>query len=66
MISAQQLVICTTDEESFRSAPPVFGQHTAQVLRDFGLSDDEVAHLLDQRAVYQADDEKITARASRA
>ncbi|HEX2519667.1 MAG TPA: CaiB/BaiF CoA-transferase family protein, partial [Castellaniella sp.] len=50
-------------EESFRSAPPVFGQHTAQVLSDFGLSDDEVARLLDHGAVYQAADGSAAGRA---
>jgi crotonobetainyl-CoA:carnitine CoA-transferase CaiB-like acyl-CoA transferase len=50
-------------EESFRSAPPVFGQHTAQVLSDLGLSDDEVARLLDQGAVYQAADGSAAGRA---
>ncbi|CQD19429.1 caib/baif family protein [Mycobacterium lentiflavum] len=34
-----------------RSAPPTLGQHNTEILRDLGLSDDEVAALRDQRVI---------------
>ncbi|MEE3067544.1 MAG: CoA transferase [Actinomycetota bacterium] len=34
-----------------RSAPPTLGQHNTEILRDLGLSDDEMAALRDQRVI---------------
>ncbi|MBX3606723.1 MAG: CoA transferase [Piscinibacter sp.] len=35
----------------YRSAPPLLGQHTGDVLREFGLSDQEIAALRDAQAI---------------
>lgn len=40
--------------ESLRSAPPLFGQHTTQVLADFGVADDEIERLIEQGVIHQA------------
>ena len=40
--------------ESLRSAPPLFGQHTTQVLADCGVADDEIERLIEQGVVHQA------------
>ena len=47
-------------EKSLRSAPPVFGQHTAQVLEGFGVSTGEIQSLLDRGIIHQADEASST------
>ena len=41
------------------SAPPVLGQDSVAILRDFGFSQEEIDLLLDHRTVIQADAQKI-------
>jgi crotonobetainyl-CoA:carnitine CoA-transferase CaiB-like acyl-CoA transferase len=43
---------------SVRSAAPVFGQHTAEVLREHGFSDSEIDHMAAQGAIETADSGK--------
>ncbi len=43
-----------TEHGSVRSAPPLFGQHTEQVLADYGLSAARIGDLVKQRVVYQS------------
>ncbi|AMB88154.1 CaiB/baiF CoA-transferase [Pseudomonas agarici] len=38
---------------SVRTAPPLFGQHTKQVLADYGLSPETIAQLLEKKVVHQ-------------
>lgn len=42
------------DGTSVRSAPPLFGQHTVDVLTDFGLSAEEISRLLQQKIIHQS------------
>ncbi|MDS1141950.1 CoA transferase [Pusillimonas sp. SM2304] len=37
-----------------RSAPPLFGQHTASVFSDFGFDADEIQRLLEKKIIHQA------------
>jgi formyl-CoA transferase len=37
-----------------RSAAPSPGQHTTEVLREYGWNDEEIAKLIDERVIYQA------------
>lgn len=43
-----------TEHGSVRSAPPLFGQHTEQVLAGYGLSAARIGDLLKKRVVYQS------------
>src|SRR5690606_13388137 len=43
------------DGISVRMAPPVFGQHTREVLADFGLDAADIASLEEKRVAFQAD-----------
>jgi crotonobetainyl-CoA:carnitine CoA-transferase CaiB-like acyl-CoA transferase len=38
-------------KETVRTAPPLLGEHTAAVLRDFGFNDDHVNHLIEKSIV---------------
>ena len=43
-----------TAQGSVRSAPPLFGQHTREVLQDYGLAPEAVQKLLDDEIVFQS------------
>jgi crotonobetainyl-CoA:carnitine CoA-transferase CaiB-like acyl-CoA transferase len=44
----------STAQGSVRSAPPLFGQHTEQVLADYGLPAEAIRQLLLKKVVYQS------------
>ncbi|TAL82520.1 MAG: CoA transferase [Candidimonas sp.] len=39
---------------SVRSAPPALGQHTVQVLAEYGMAQDEIDRLVERKVVYQS------------
>lgn len=43
-----------TAQGSVRTAPPQFGQHTKEVLADYGLSPESIRELLEKKVVYQS------------
>lgn len=43
-----------TEEGSVRSAPPLFGQHTEEVLAAYGLSPETIRELIIKKVVYQS------------
>ena len=44
------------DNRSVRMAPPVFGQHTREILAGFGLTPEDIARLEDAKVTFQAED----------
>lgn len=46
--------MAATAQGSVRSAPPVFGQHTKEVLAGYGLSTEAITQLLDEEIVFQS------------
>lgn len=38
-----------------RAAPPLFGEHTASVLADFGFDPDDIQRLIEKQVIHQAD-----------
>ena len=44
----------STAQGSVRSAPPLFGQHTEEVLAAYGLASEAVQQLLMKKVVYQS------------
>ncbi len=45
--------MAATENGSVRSAPPLFGQHTREVLQSYGLVPERIAQLLEQKVVFQ-------------
>ncbi|MGB7480106.1 MAG: CoA transferase [Burkholderiaceae bacterium] len=45
--------MAATENGSVRSAPPLFGQHTREVLQSYGLAPERIAQLLEQKVVFQ-------------
>ncbi|MGB6055264.1 MAG: CoA transferase [Burkholderiaceae bacterium] len=45
--------MAATENGSVRSAPPLFGQHTREVLQAYGLAPERIAQLLEQKVVFQ-------------
>jgi len=45
---------CMPEGASVRSAPPVLGQHTREVLSDYGVSDKEVDRLMTSGIIFQS------------
>jgi crotonobetainyl-CoA:carnitine CoA-transferase CaiB-like acyl-CoA transferase len=44
----------STAQGSVRSAPPLFGQHTEEVLAAYGLAPEEIQQLLAKKVIYQS------------
>ena len=44
----------TGDDEWLRLAPPVLGQHSSDILRKYGFTDDQVADFIDRGIIIQA------------
>jgi crotonobetainyl-CoA:carnitine CoA-transferase CaiB-like acyl-CoA transferase len=43
-----------TEHGSVRSAPPLFGQHTREVLEDYGMTPEAIQQLLEKKVVFQS------------
>ncbi|TEA77395.1 CaiB/BaiF CoA transferase family protein [Allopusillimonas ginsengisoli] len=49
------------DGTSVRTAPPVFGQHTKEVFRDYGFSPEDIERMLARKIVFQAEGDALLA-----
>lgn len=52
----------TDDEPWLRLPPPLLGQHSTEILRAYGFSEDIVAELIERGAVIQSEVEELTER----
>jgi crotonobetainyl-CoA:carnitine CoA-transferase CaiB-like acyl-CoA transferase len=43
-----------TAQGSVRSAPPLFGQHTREVLEGYGITPEKIDELLEKKVVFQS------------
>jgi crotonobetainyl-CoA:carnitine CoA-transferase CaiB-like acyl-CoA transferase len=43
-----------TAQGSVRSAPPLFGQHTREVLEGYGMTPEKIDELLEKKVVFQS------------
>jgi crotonobetainyl-CoA:carnitine CoA-transferase CaiB-like acyl-CoA transferase len=46
--------MASTEHGSVRSAPPLFGQHTREVLEGYGLTQEAIQQLLEKKVIFQS------------